>query len=288
MNWKAHGIASVLIAALMGPTAAAVIVDTEFGQGATGWSIRPSAVLASTGDTARPRALRLTRSVTYQVGGAWTELRARAPSFSMTAEIRVRLTSVGSPSCPADGFALAFAPVEMDALGGWGGALGLAQNEAELRQFVALEVNTYYGQGLGTATERANCLSNKHETFAFDVLRPNQTRTEAARTRGGGTPLSGGFKIGQTVPPDGMKIVNGGWYRYQWNIEADGTMAVYVTGLEAANEQFQKVKVIETKLARNPLDLFDGRWGLTAATGGLFQTVEVARVTVESPAVAPR
>ena len=32
---------------------------------------------------------------------------------------------------------------------------------------------------------------------------------------------------------DALKVVNGGWYRYQWNVDAAaGTMTAYVTGLD--------------------------------------------------------
>jgi hypothetical protein len=281
-------VAAFAVAGIAGPTAAAVLVDTDFTRERAGWSVRPTARIAPTGQDSPAQVLQITRNLTFQAGAAWTELRARVPSFSFFADIRVRFTPSPTFPCPADGFTLAFAPVETDAVGAWGSSLGLAGNELEIRQFIALEVNTWYGQGLGSAAERQNCVSGKHETFAFDVVRPNQARTEAARTQGGGTPEKGGFKIGQTLPPSGMQIVNGGWYRYQWNVEADGTMAVYVTGLEARSRGFQRVKVLETKLARNPLDLFDGRWGITAGTSGLVQTVEVARVTIESPAVGPR
>jgi hypothetical protein len=264
------------------------ILETDFSHGLQGWARNGTARLFSSVEPGRGQLLQLTSSKTYQTGVVWTELRRRVPSFSFIVEARVRFASRGAGDCPADGFAMVFAPVESDAVGNWGGSLGLAQNEYVIRQFMALEVNTWYGQGLGTPTERTSCASGKNETFALDVLTPAMKRTEAARTAGGGTPEKGGFKIGQTLPPAGMHIVNGGWYRYQWNVSQDGTTTLYVTGLDDANHMFQKVKVLEVKLAWNPLDLFDGRWGLTGTTGGAVQTTELSHVTIEVPMVEPQ
>jgi hypothetical protein len=101
-----------------------------------------------------------------------------------------------------------------------------------------------------------------------------------------GTLEHGGAKIGQAVAPEGMRIADGGLYRYQWDVSNEGTMTVYVTGLEDANKKFQKVKVLQVKMARKPID-YEGRFGLTAATGWAVQTVEVARARVESPMIEP-
>jgi hypothetical protein len=83
--------------------------------------------------------------------------------------------------------------------------------------------------------------------------------------------------------------VNGGFYRYQWNVAPDSTMTVYVTGLSDGNKQFQKVKVLEVKInpALKAID-YEGRFGLHAATGGAFQITEVAAVRIESPIVEPQ
>jgi hypothetical protein len=281
----------LLIVLALGPVTAcraATLLETDFSQGLQGWARNGNARLAANTELGREQVLQLTNSRTFQAGVVWTELRRRVPSFSFIVEARIRFTSRGAGDCPADGFALVFAPVETDFIGNWGGSLGLCENEALIRQFVALEVNTWREQGLGTASEQATCASGKHETFALDVLTPEMRRTELARTQGGGTPQKGGFKIGQVLPPAGLRIVNGGWYRYQWNAGQDGTMALYVTGLDDANRAFQMVKVLEVKMAWNPLDLFDGRWGLAGTTGGAVQTTEVSRVAIEVPMVEPR
>jgi hypothetical protein len=268
---------------------AAPLVSSDFRQGLEGWARRGSARLTTIGEVGREQVVQLTNgNSNYQAGVVWTELRRRVPSFSFIADVRVRSSTRYLNSCPADGFTLVFAPVETDAIGTFGGALALANNDQEIRQFIALEVNTWYGQGLGTPAERNNCTFGKHETFAFDVLTPAMARTEEARTAGGGTPEKGGFKIGQVTPPQGLQIVDGGWYRYQWNVAADGTMTAFVSGLDPDNQRFQKVKVLEVKMAWSPLNNFDGRWGVTGGTGGYTQTTELSRVIIESPMIAPQ
>jgi hypothetical protein len=183
--------------------------------------------------------------------------------------------------------ALCFAPVEQDAIGGGGGGLGISGIET----LTAFDINTWRGQGLGTDDERNaedSCTSvGKHETFSFDVVTPD---VENPGRSGGvnGTPEAGGTKIGQTLGPQGFKLVNGGWYRYQWNALADGTMAAYVTGLEDSNKQFQKVKLLEVKFPNNKHISFEGRFGAAAATGGAVQHADIAAIRVEVPAVEPQ
>lgn len=265
----------------------ATLLLTDFTRDRQGWKLNGDAALVRTAEAGYPQLLRLTGGRTGQVGVAWTELRRRVPSFSFLADVRVRFSPGIFGDCPADAFALVFAPVESDAIGNPGSSIGLCETWL-IYQFIAVEVNTWSGQGLGTNEEKESCSFGKNETFAFDVVTPSgRPIPEAARFRGDGTPERGGFKIGQTLPPPGMKLVNGGWYRYQWNVAPDGTMTLFVTGLDPGNQRFQRVRVLEVKMAWNPLDRFDGRWGLSASTGAAVQTVEVARARIESPAIDP-
>lgn len=271
----------------MGAAPAATLLDTDFTKGSTGWVLSGTAQLLDPKTAGVAQVLSLTQHEGSQTGIAWTELKQKVPSFSFIADMRVRFDAAKAAdagvdtSCPADGIAMAFAPVETDAAGGGGGALGLIG----LEQFTAFEVNTWRGQGLGDETERAACTSGKNETFAFDVIKADTedpTRADGVN----GTPEKGGAKIGQVLPPSGMKIINGGLFRYQWNVAEDGTMSVYVTGLEDANKAIQKVKVLEVKFPSNPID-FEGRWGLTAATGGAAQYSEVTHARIDSPMIEP-
>jgi hypothetical protein len=262
----------------------ATLVKTDFAKGdAKGWMVNGDAKLEKIGEAGLEQVLQLTSNEVGQAGTAWTELSTRVPSFSFIADVRVRFNPEGFGPCPADGWTLAFAPVGMDAVGTGGSGLGVFGPDS----LTAFEVNTYHGQGLATDAESGGCgPTGKHETFAFDVITPgleDKTRSSGEP----GTPEKGGVKIGQVVPPTGLRIVDGGWYRYQWNASQDGTMQVYVTGLDAANQRFQKVKVLEVKMGFNPID-FEGRWGLTAGTGAAVQTVEVAAARIDAPMVEPQ
>jgi hypothetical protein len=279
-----------LVPAGAGP--AATLVTTDFSQEAKGWALNGNARLAkvteakvaSLGGKKLEQVLELTSSEENQAGVVWTELKQKAPSFSFIADVRVRYDGGGFNDCPSDGFTLVFAPVNKDATSGdTGGSLGLFNGTIET--FTAFEVNTFSAQGLGSEDEKMNCMSGKHVTFAFDVIRPGADADRAPSTNG--TPEKGGAKIGQVLPPDGMKVVNGGWYRYQWNVAENGTMTVYATGLDEENKKIQKLKILEVKFPDKKATDFEGRWGLTAATGAGFETVEVAAARVESPMVEP-
>jgi hypothetical protein len=65
-------------------------------------------------------------------------------------------------------------------------------------------------------------------------------------------------------------------------------MQVFLTGLDEANKQFQKVKALEVKFPNAKHIDFEGRWGMSAATGAAVQHVEVAALRVEAPAVGPQ
>jgi hypothetical protein len=286
-------LALVMALVPMSAGRAATPVTTDFSKDANGWSLNGNARLAklseakvaTLGDAKLEQVLELTSSEADQISIAWTELKQKVPSFSFIADVRVRYDGGGLNDCPGDGFTLAFAPVAKDATSaeGMGGGLGLF---GSIETFTAFEVNTWHAQGLGSEEEKQNCMADKHVTFAMDVVHPG---TDNERMPGmNGTPEKGGAKIGQVLPPEGMKVVNGGWYRYQWNVAENGTMTVYATGLDEQNKKIQKVKILEVKFPDNKAIDFEGRWGLTAGTGAGFETVEVAKARVETPMVDPQ
>jgi hypothetical protein len=274
-------VTAALALTLLGACQAAPLVETDFTRNADGWALVRDAKLLTPEGSTRGQALSLTQDDGSQVGVAWTAMKFTAPSFSFIAEVEIRHPD--ETTCPAEGFAMAFAPVESDAVTGGGASLGLFHGDIET--FTAFEVNTWTGQGLGSETDRSVCNVGKHETFAIDVVNPD---VEDSVRSGGyqGTPETGGAKIGKVVPPAGMKIVNGGVYRYQWNVAPDGTHTVYVTGLDEKNRQFQKVKVLEVKFPDNKAINFEGRFGMAASTGGAFQHTEIYRVSIHSPVLA--
>jgi hypothetical protein len=278
--------ASALALAVMVPCQAATLISTDFTKGATtGWVLNGDQVkiVDVAGDSVRPKALQLDDDQGSETGVAYTSATFTVPSISFIADVQIRHDN--SLGCPADGFGMSFVNVsDTSTVGGGGGAMGLFG----LDQFTAFEVNTWRDQGAGTEDDRADCVTGKNETFAIDLVNPsvdNNSRTPGET----GDAKTGGAKIGQIVPPTGMKIVNGGFYRYQWNVAEDGTMDVYVTGLSDSNKQFQKVKVLEVKIdpALKPLG-FTGRFGLHSATGGAYMITEVAAARVDSPMIEPQ
>jgi len=285
--------ALTLALAVTGVCRAATLVNTDFTKGdTTGWILNGDQVkvVDVAGDSARPKALQLTDDGASETAVVWTQLAQQVPSFSFIADVQIRHDPATS-QCPADGFAMAFANItDTSTVGGGGGALGLFGGAIE--QFSALEVNTWRGQGLGTDDERNaadSCTTvKKNETFSFDVI--NASVADNTRADGvNGTPDKGGAKIGQVNPPAGLTIVNGGFYRYQWNVAEDGTMSAFVTGLSDSNKQFQKVKVLEAKISPDLKAIgFTGHWGLTAATGGAYQITEVAAARIASPVIEPQ
>jgi hypothetical protein len=278
--------ASALALAVMVPCQAATLIQTDFTKGdTTGWVLNGDStkIVDVAGDSARPKALSLTSDEGSQTGVAYTSASFTVPSFSYIADVQIRHDN--SLGCPADGFAMSLVNVtDTSTVGGGGGSMGLFG----LDQFTAFEINTWRDQGAGTEDDRADCVTGKNETFAIDVVNP--TVDNNARTPGEtGDAKAGGAKIGQVVPPTGMKIVNGGFYRYQWNVAEDGTMTTYVTGLSDSNKQFQKVKVLEVKIDPALKAIaFAGHFGLHAATGGAYQITEVAAARIDSPMIEPQ
>jgi hypothetical protein len=283
---------------LVGGAQAAVLFESDLTKGdLKGLKVPADTTtkIAKTEEQSRNQFLSLTANNGNETGVAWTELAQQVPSFTYIADVRIRYASKDSEGndvnvCPADGFAMSYALVsDPDTMkGGGGGSLGLFGGDVET--FTAFEINTWRGQGNGTEEERnsdAGCAETaKHVTFAFDVINPNVENTgRGVFDDERGTPEKGGAKIGQVNPPAGMKIINGGWYRYQWDVLADGTMRVHVTGLEDANKQFAKVKVLETKFPNANHINFAGRWGLHAATGGAVQSTDIAYMRIESPSI---
>jgi hypothetical protein len=280
--------AATMLLVVAGVAQAATLVSSDFTKGDTkAWVLNGAQVkiVGFAGDSLHPKVLQLASDKGGQTGVAWTQMQFTVPSFTYIADVQIAHDP--TLGCPADGFAMSFAnAADTAAVGGGGGALGLFGGK--IPAFSAFEVNEWRGQGLGTAAEQKDCVAGKNETFAFDVISDpaKQDRKEGAAPA---DPTKGGAKIGQLVPPTGMQIVNGGFFRYQWNVAEDGTMTTYVTGLSPINQQFKQVKVLEAKIAPalNPIK-FNGRFGLSAATGGAFITVEVASVRIDSPVEPPQ
>jgi hypothetical protein len=256
---------------------AAVLVATDFSKNSTGWVLNGTSKIADFANSSVPKGLQLTSDEGNQYALTLTDQAFKVTQFSFTADVRIG-HDPNTSACPADGFAMAAACAEkdQDALSDQGGTgLGIFG----LDTFTALEVNTWRGNGLGTDEEKADCVSGKNETFAIDVINPN---TETSRAAGGGTPDAGGPKIGQTLPPSGFKVVNGGFYRYHWTVAANGDTQVFATGLDAGkNDQFKSVKILDVKGIKNAVPTCNNmRFTMSAGTGGAYQTTEIRQVRI--------
>jgi hypothetical protein len=307
---KVHHLLGIVALALTASICQAeTLVNTDFSTGSAGWALNGDAQLR---DVNGRQVLSLTQNEGSQTGVVWTELKRSAPSFSFTADIRVRFLQIDEDGneynpCPADGMALAFADTGSDVMGATGGNIGLFGNQDELARFIALDINTWYGQGLGLGSgseagapaENCRAAYQGGETISFANMAPDFEGAQEDENTGRdgynrhsdqgykGDPAKGGHKLGITRLPQGMRIVNGGAYRYQWNVDgATNTMSVYVTGLDDNNNQFQKVKVAEIQSGKPVLN-FDGRWGITAATGGAVQHTEVLSARIDVPMIDP-
>jgi hypothetical protein len=287
-------ILTLLLTIAAGGVRAVTLVDTDFTlqdrtRAPAGWQTNGAAGLDLNPTGPGPMfSLALTHNLTSEAGTAWTLFKSRVPSFTMWADVNLNYTLnngvIDSSACPADGFTMAFANVAADAVGPSGQALGLFGNEEVASRFIAFEINTWRDQALEDLND---CSTHRFVTFAFANV---SLDTGVERAAGGeGTPEEGGAKVGQTTVPTGIRIVNNGWFRYQWNVDtASGRMSAFLTGLEESNRAHQNVQVAEVQFGQDaPRFDFSGRWGVTAATGGAVMGTRVARVRVEAPMVPP-
>jgi hypothetical protein len=248
-----------LAAVSLGVASADVLVETDFSKNSTGWVLNGDAKLATIDGK---QVLQLTEEAGSQTAVVWSELKKTVPSFSFIVDARVRFTSVGADinSCPADAILLAYANAASDAMGATGGNAGLFNNPDDIPRFIALDINTWYGQGLG----EGDCSTTTAigETLAFDNMKPDcpGCQEDPDTGRAGydrhvgqnkpGDPAKGGIRTGQVGLPTGMKIVNGGTWRYHFNVDgATNTVTTYMTGLDDANRQFQKVRSWKSRAA---------------------------------------
>jgi hypothetical protein len=238
---------------------------------------------ADIGGTApAPIVLKLTDNQQDQRGTAWSVQQFEVPSFTMWADVNVNWKPApGAPvdtNCPADGFTMAFADVDASAVANGGGALALYGREETVPRAIAMEVNTWKDNAVEDA---GDCSTGKSTTFGFADISKDTTLD-----RGPGDLDTGGGRLGQVTAP--AKIVDGGWYRYQWNVDsAAGTMDLFITGLDESNKSVANQKVASIKLnAGAPKLNFKGRFGMTGATGGATQGTYVRSIRVDSPMVA--
>jgi hypothetical protein len=291
----------IVIAALALTTARAypatttptTLISTDFTlqdptRAPTNWTANGPAGLSVNSSGSGPAiVLQLTHNLGNEFSTAWTDLKARVPSFTMWANVEIDKPDLAS-NCPADGFSMSFADLDANAHSSVGGGTGLGyMGDTNIaNQYIAFEINTYAGNAIDTG----DCHDNHNVTFAFDNITDGSNRGGGGGTSNG-TPDAGGAKVGQVEPPADLvgKVINGGWYRYQWNVDtASGLMEAYATGLEDSNKAVQNEKLVSVTFTGAGLAAlsFTGRWGVTAGTGGAYDNVRVAQVKIVTPAVS--
>ena len=245
------------------------------------WRTNGTAGLALDPTSAVPVSLALIHNLNGEQGTAWSLIRGTVPSFTMWADVNVTFDTDITKGCPADGFTMAFADTTPDAVGQGGGSLALYSTPKTIPSFVAFEVNLWHDNAL---EDTKICTTGKFLTFEFTDA---NKATGVDRTVG--TPDKGGARLAQVTAPATLTILNGGWYRYQWNVDTvAGTMAAFITGLQDSNKAVQNMPLTNVTLGANaPKINFAGRWGITAATGGAHAGVNVARVRIVTPMAAP-
>jgi len=256
----------------------------------TNWTVNGDAGidLAISGTTiSAPDGVALAKNNSSVASSMFTNDTFTVPSFTMFADVNIDFHPNGpgvDATCPADGFAMVFAnAAKPTALGGGGGAIGLYGNPTDLPQFIAAEVNTWYGNDLD---DTSTCTTGKNVTIEFT----DEDASSGTDRNMGGDVSAGGAYIGQVTAPDALQnkgLVNGGWYRFQWDVDsASGNMDLYVTGLDASNKAIQNMKLNSVTFKSSAPKLsFKGRFGVTAGTGGGTEGVHVRQVVVVSPAL---
>ena len=285
--------AALALVAASAHAATTTLVNTDFTLQDTkrlpvNWTLNGTAQyeLSFQGNMVAALDVALTKNTSGNSAAVWTNDAYTVPSFTMWADVNVDFHPSGpgvDATCPADGFALAFAnTTSPNAIGGAGGAIGLFSNPTDIPAFIGFEVNTWYGQDID---DTSTCTTNKNVTFAFE-----NANSDSGTDRGtAGDEKMGGDKVAQVTAPDALQkgLINGGWYRYQWDVDTTtGKMDAYLTGLDASNKAIQNMKLDEVTFASTaPKFNFKGRFGLTAGTGGGTEGVRVRQVVVVSPAV---
>jgi len=282
-------VAALMLAAATARAAAPPLISTQFSMAnaaniPTAWQLNGTASLELLLGSATPDIdLALTHNVAGEGGNAWSQMQfPLPPSFTMWADVNVDFHPAANESqtCPADGFAMAFADGKAKSIGGTGGSMGL-YGAADINSLIAFETNTWYGNAPGSLKD---CSTGNNVTFEFSAI----TGTKEARNMGG-TAAKGGAYIGQTVVPPNLngKIINGGWYRYQWDVDTTtGHMDAFITGLDDSNKTVQNEKLADVTLAATaPKAPAMGRFGIAAGTGGGAQGVHVRQIVVVSPSV---
>jgi hypothetical protein len=215
------------------------------------WEFNGVASLTEVAGDTPPRRLRLSHGETSESASAWSKATFRPTSFTAQFDIRVRSTESGMG--PGDGLAFVFADVPTSFLGASGGSLGLYKGDTPLDagKVFGLDLNIYTIEGVG---------------FALSGERP------AIEELPGWTPL-----------PAGVKLVDGGTWRFTLRVTPSGANSRAEVFLEGGNSKLPLTKIADYT-STTPVLPPEGRFGFTAGTGAATEFTDVFNVTVVSPA----
>jgi hypothetical protein len=216
------------------------------------WELNGDASLTEVAGETPARRLRLSQGELSESASAWTKATFHPTSFTAQFDVRFRRQTEGSRD-PGDGLAFVFADVPSTFLGAAGGSLGLYGGDAPLDpgKVFGMDINTYAGEGVG---------------FAVSGERP------VAEDRPGWTTL-----------PAGVKLVDGGIWRFTLRVTPSGANSHAEVFLEGGNDQIKLTKIADYTSDRRVLPA-EGRFGFTAASGAATEFTDVLNVTVVSPA----
>ena len=248
--------AALALVAANARAAAPPVISTQFNMKNAAnipldWQLNGTASLELLLGAATPDIdLALSHNVAGEAASVWTQKQfPAAPSFTMWADINVDFHPAANEDqkSPADGFALAFSDAaKATALGGGGGDVGLYESK-DITNLIAFETNTWYGNAPGKLKDAS---TGNNVTFEFSDVSGAKGKRNM-----GGTADKGGAYINQTVVPPNLngKILNGGWYRYQWDVDTTtGHMDAFITGLDDSNKDVQNEKLAEDAHRQRP------------------------------------
>lgn len=219
------------------------------------WELNGVARIVEAPDEKPSPRLRLSHGEFAESGSAWYKMPFQLSSFTAQFDVRFRRQTEGNVT-PGDGLAFAFADVPATFLGDAGGALGLYAGDSRLTpgQVFGLDINIYAGEGIG---------------FALSGARP---------------PIED--RPGWTTLPAGVKLVDGGVWRFTLRVTPAGSNSHAEVFLEGGSGKLARTKIADYTSDSPALPAM-GRFGFTAATGGATEFTDVYGVTVIAPAAGP-
>jgi len=236
---------------------AETLLQTDFTTASTdaisaAWELNGDASLTEVAGETPARRLQLTHGELSENASAWTRATFHPTSFTAQFDVRFRRQTEENRE-PGDGLAFVFADVPSTFLGAAGSSIGLYGGDTPIDpgKVFGLDINIYTGEGIG---------------FALSGERP------VAEDRPGWTAF-----------PAGVKLVDGGTWRFTLRVTPSGANSHAEVFLEGGNDKLKPTKIADYTSDRRVLPA-EGRFGFTAASGAATEFTDLFNVTVVSPA----